>query len=196
MGRITKEFFDRFNIDKNLDIFFETGTFTGDAISHLLNNYNIFDEYHSVEIDTNRYNYCFDKFKNNNNVILYHGDSQEVLKNKLGDARFKDKKLLFWLDAHWMGDSSTQGDTHCPLLDELESIKQLNVKPIIVIDDLFYMLNRNDSRYENPEHDNVLCKSDEWPELDQIKSKIYEINKNYQIDLSLIKGKEDYLIAQ
>ena len=196
MGKITKEFFNRFNVDKNIDIFFETGTYLGDAISHLITEFDIFKEYHSVEIDTLRYNNCVKRFKDLNNVVLYHGDSKDVLKNELGNSRFKDKKLLFWLDAHWMGDTAIQGKTHCPLLDELESIKQLNVKPIIVIDDLYYMLNRDDPRYQNPEKFSNLNKADDWPALNEIKSKIYEINKNYNIDLSLIEGKEDYLIAQ
>lgn len=196
MGRITSEFFNRFNIDKNIDIFFETGTYMGAAIEHLLMNFNIFKEYHSVEIDKGRYDYCMRKFQNVNNVILYNGDSEEVLKNKLGDDNFKDKKVFFWLDAHWMGDSCVQGKTHCPLLNELESIKQLNVKPIIVIDDLFFMLNRNNPRYQNPESSGKQNKADHWPVLEEIKAKIYEIDKNYNIELSLIEGQEDYLIAK
>ena len=94
-----------------------------------------------------------------------------------------------------MGDSSIQGTSHCPILDELESMKQLNTKPIIVIDDIFYMLNRNDPQYQNPEHCSSLNKADDWPTLDDIKNKIYEINKDYSITLSLIEGQEDYLIA-
>ena len=58
------------------------------------------------------------------------------------------------------------------------------------------MLNRNDSRYENPEHCSPDNDSSQWPVLDKIKSKIYEINTDYDITLSLIKGKEDYLIAK
>ena len=195
MGRINKLFFERFNIDKKIDFFFETGTFNGDAISHLINNYNIFSEYHSVEIDPIRFNNCVKLFNKYSNVILYEGDSKDVLKKELCKDNFQDKKVFFWLDAHWMGDSSIQGTSHCPILDELESMKQLNTKPIIVIDDIFYMLNRNDPQYQNPEHCSSLNKADDWPTLDDIKNKIYEINKDYSITLSLIEGQEDYLIA-
>ena len=95
-----------------------------------------------------------------------------------------------------MGDSSKQGSSHCPILDELETIKQLNVKPTIVIDDMFYMLDRDDDKYKNPEKDSYLNIASQWPILDDIKNKLYEINSNYDIILSLIEGQEDYLIAK
>ena len=196
MGRMNADFFERFNLKTRYDIFFESGTLNGAAISDLLNECDIFDEYHSVEIDKNRFDNCVKKFKNHTNVTLYNGDSKQVLKKVLGTSYFQNKKVFFWLDAHWMGDVATKGNTHCPLLDELEAIKQLNIKPVIVIDDLFYMLNRNDSRYQNPEDGSLVNDASQWPVLDKIKSKIYEINEDYEITLSLIEGKEDYLIAK
>lgn len=196
MGRMNADFFERFNLKTKYDIFFETGTFNGAAISDLLNECDIFDEYHSVEIDKNRFDNCVKKFKNHTNVTLYNGDSKQVLKKVLGTSHFQNKTVFFWLDAHWMADVATKGDIHCPLLDELEAIKQLNIKPVIVIDDLFFMLNRDDSRYQNPENSSLVNDSSQWPVLDKIKSKIYEINADYDITLSLIEGKEDYLIAK
>lgn len=196
MGVLTAKFFSRFNINEKHNIFFETGTCEGAAIKNLLRNNDIFEEYHSVEIDSKRFQHCSRLFKNNNRVKLFEGDSTDILKNNLSKNDYQDKKIFFWLDAHWMGDEGKQGSTHCPLLDELESLKQLNVKPTIVIDDLFFMLNRDDDRYENPEDSSELNIAADWPELDEIKNKIYEIDPNYEIILSLIKGKEDYLVAR
>tara|TARA_R110000851_G_scaffold275189_1_gene427821 strand:- start:392 stop:982 length:591 start_codon:yes stop_codon:yes gene_type:complete len=196
MGVLTKEFFARFNINEKHDIFFETGTYNGVAILNLLKNNDIFEEYHSVEIDSARFQKCSGLFSDNSRVKLYKGDSADILKNNLSNGEYDDKKIFFWLDSHWMGDSGEQGTTHCPLLDELESIKQLNIKPTIVIDDLFFMLNRDDHRYQNPEDCSKLNNAKHWPILDEIKTKIYEINPNYEIELSLIEGREDYLIAK
>mgnify|MGYP001375228910 CR=1 FL=1 len=196
MGVLTKEHIEKFNLDGKYDIFFETGTFNGDTISNLLNTYNVFDEYHSVEIDPTRFNNCSNKFKNNQQVQLYYGDSADILQTYLGNDIYKDKRILFWLDAHWMGDTATQGDTHCPLIKELEAMKQLNIKPTIIIDDMFYMLNRDDKLYYNPEKASRLNKAEHWPELDNIKSVLNSINPEYNISLSLIPGVCDFLIAK
>ena len=95
-----------------------------------------------------------------------------------------------------MGDTATQGETHCPLIKELEAMKQLNIKPTIIVDDMFYMLNRDDKLYYNPENASRLNKAEHWPELDNIKSVLNSINPEYNISLSLIPGVCDFLIAK
>lgn len=164
----------------------ETGTFMGTTINNLLNT-NFFVDYYSIEIDKKRFENCKKMFENHNNVYLYLGNSEtminEIVKNN------KEKKFICWLDAHHMGDRATKGNIDCPLLKELDQLKNLNNNPIIYIDDMFYMLNRDNPLYEKPKNPN------QWPTYDELIKKIYEINPDYNIITSLIKSKEDYLLA-
>lgn len=59
------------------------------------------------------------------NVRQYHGDTVEILPAVLAEK--KNKKILFFSDAHWYD--------HNPMLAELEIIKHSGVKPIIAIHD-------------------------------------------------------------
>jgi hypothetical protein len=164
----------------------ETGTFMGETIQKLLHN-DFFKEYHSIEIDINRFNKCADIFRKYTNVHLYLGDSSTKIDEII--LSNPDKRFICWLDAHHMGDSSKRGSIDCPLIRELDQLKQLTKNPVIFIDDMFYMLNRDDPRYErpkNPEH---------WPTYDELITKLNEINPEYEIITSLVKGKEDYLLA-
>ena len=94
---MSADFFERFNLKTKYDIFFETGTLDGAAISDLLDECDIFDEYHSVEIDTERFDNCVKRFKNRKNVKLYNGDSKQVLKKFLEPHIFKIKNFFFGL---------------------------------------------------------------------------------------------------
>jgi len=42
-------------------------------------------------------------------------------------CRWSGSKTLVWLDAHW--------NSHCPLLEELEAIAEVGIRPVIMIHD-------------------------------------------------------------
>lgn len=54
--------------------YIETGTYLGDGIKTVINNY---DFIHSIELSEKWYNYNIEQFKNNNNVKMYLGDSKK-----------------------------------------------------------------------------------------------------------------------
>jgi hypothetical protein len=65
---------------------------------------------------------------------LYFGSSQNELKNMIKDINVQ---MTFWLDGHWSGGNTAKGDINSPLVYELETIKNHNIKNhIILIDDL------------------------------------------------------------
>lgn len=74
-----------------------------------------------------------------NNVELFKGDSVIGLKTYL--PKFKDKNVLFYLDAHW--------EDECPLLEELAAIADITPnKSIIVIHD-FQVPNKSEFGFDS-----------------------------------------------
>ena len=114
-----------------LDIFVETGTFEGETIEYVK---DLFSEIHSVELAEEYYSRVKNRFQSNSDIHLYLDSSEKFLK-KIHPV-LKEKSVLYWLDAHWCVADKTAGEkSQCPLLDELVSIKSLNKKSIIIIDD-------------------------------------------------------------
>lgn len=115
-------------------VFIETGSFEGDGIQAALNAG--FDRVISIEVTDEYYQKCVERFKGNNQVELYKGDSVKILPNVLAKI---DSKIVFWLDAHYSG--GTTGNEHqFPLRYELEIIKthieQTKKFHTILIDDI------------------------------------------------------------
>jgi glycosyltransferase involved in cell wall biosynthesis len=114
-----------------LDIFVETGTFKGDTIECIK---NYFKEIHSVELSEVYYEFSKERFKDNHSIKLYLDNSPDFLE-KLRQS-FSKKSVLYWLDAHWCVADKTAGEkSQCPLLQEINAIRKLNDKSIIIIDD-------------------------------------------------------------
>jgi hypothetical protein len=112
-------------------IFIETGTYMGCGVKKALEAE--FEEIYSIEIDPKRYEACKKMFKDNSNVHIIFGDSSVELPKLLQTI---DKKVTFWIDAHYCGDGSYLGHKWSPIKEELETIKQHHIKNhTILIDD-------------------------------------------------------------
>tara|TARA_Y100000389_G_C17397662_1_gene483514 strand:+ start:464 stop:1003 length:540 start_codon:yes stop_codon:yes gene_type:complete len=98
-------------------IFIETGTYNGDGVVKALESG--FEQIYSIELDEERYQNCKEKFFDNDNVEILLGDSGKVLPELLKKL---DKKVTFWLDAHYCGDGATLGEKWTPFREELEAI--------------------------------------------------------------------------
>ena len=118
----------------NNNYFVETGTYKGDVIDTIL-NYNIFKQIYSIELSSVFYQNCKDKFKDNSNVEIIFGNSKYELTDIIKDIK---EPITFWLDAHWSGvqDVGCDKDTICPILEELDQIKNhpINSHTIIIND--------------------------------------------------------------
>lgn len=140
--------------------FVETGTYGGSGIQHALNAG--FKEIRSIDIDMGHYLFSSERFRDRKNVKLMRGDSSRDLYQLIQDI---DAPATFWLDAH-IYPVRTDGGKNCPLIEELEQIRQHPIKThTILIDDLH------------------CCDSEAFDHLsrEDIIRKLLEINPNYKI---------------
>lgn len=113
-----------------LDIFIETGTYAGEMIDAVKND---FGKIYSIELNKDLFNRAQRRFREYNHIHVLHGDSSKVLPKLLQRVT---KPSLFWLDAHCSGGVTTRGDLETPVAKELLSIIEHPVKRhAILIDD-------------------------------------------------------------
>lgn len=128
MPNLTQSFY---NCTKNTKTnhYIETGTYLGDGIKSVLNNY---ENIHSIELSEKWYDYNVKQFQNNKNVKMYLGDSKKVLPELLNNIH---EPVTIYLDAHFSGGTTAFGEEEVPLLFELEILKNRIYDDIIIIDD-------------------------------------------------------------
>ena len=142
-----------------------------------------FDKCFSVEINNDLVQLAKNKFKDeftNGSLDIFTGDSRN-LKDYFEKIKFLDNdRIVFFLDSHGHGHG-------CPLIEELDAIKDMNftIKPIIILDDVRIIRDCvwSDNRYAGSTFEDVL------------KKKLMEINKDYEF--SYLDGhiKDDCLMA-
>ncbi|NNJ54756.1 MAG: hypothetical protein HKP14_01415 [Bacteroidia bacterium] len=106
----------------NSKVFIETGTLHGRTLEVIA---PLAEQAYSIELDKKYFDRALIKFEKVQNVTLLNGDSgvliHEVLK-KLKEPAF------FWLDAHYSGGSTSQGNKDTPISEELSAILQHPIK--------------------------------------------------------------------
>ena len=117
--------------ERDLRVLIETGTYYGDMIEALKHD---FDEIYSIEVFDMLYQRAKRRFRGNNSIKLFLGDSGECLSDVI---RLTDgKPVLFWLDGHCSGTGTGSGISETPIVKELECIFSMaNPSSVIVIDD-------------------------------------------------------------
>jgi len=160
--------------DHNCNIYFETGLWNvAREETSLCKAINLgFDKCASVEINGDFIdiaNLKFSKQIQNKELILFEGNSQN-LSNYLEDLSINSNdKILFFLDSHGSGHG-------CPLIEELEAIKNLERKDhIILIDDVRII---RDCVWGDPKYEKYRGGGFETI----LKGKIKQINKNYKFE--------------
>ena len=128
MPNLSSLFYEKTNNVKTKH-YIETGTYLGDGIKNVLDNY---DNIHSIELSEKWYQYNIEQFKNNKNVKMYLGDSKKKLPELLNDI---NEPITIFLDAHYSGGTTAFGEEEVPLLFELEILKNRKYDDIIIIDD-------------------------------------------------------------
>ncbi len=99
----------------------ETGSCLFGTTRWLADNFN---NVYTVEINKDFQDEGLKKMEGSVNMMALLGDSVELLPTML---KFAGRDTIVFLDAHW--------HEHCPLLKELEIIRDSGLKPIIVIHD-------------------------------------------------------------
>lgn len=113
--------------------FFETGTANGAAVKLAIEMG--FEKIFTIEIDESLHKENLKKFKEHiesGRVFMFCGDTLKLMPEIVD--KYIDKKCTFWLDAHQ--DFGPGGLKRCPLIDEIESIKQKSdLNHTMLIDD-------------------------------------------------------------
>ncbi len=135
MGAVT------FSVDINLveflvqhldfECFIETGTFRGDTLE-LVKPY--FPQCFSIELSEEYYQIATARFQQDSSVTILKGDSGTILEDIV--RQMEGASILFWLDAHWCEADDTAGRiSQSPLLQEIQAIRQLHERSVLLIDD-------------------------------------------------------------
>lgn len=119
------------------DVFFETGFYHGKRFQYAIDAG--FEHVVSIELLNRFVTLGQNKFKNHiesGRARIINDDSANI--SKYIDE-YKDKKIMFWFDAHLdngLNSAATDPASVCPLLSELSALEKLNIKPVVLIDDL------------------------------------------------------------
>lgn len=149
-----------------LPVFVETGTFEGDSV---IKARPFFDELYTVELSEEYYAKAVARLKEDNAIHVHQGDSVQFLQKLC--PLFRDKSVFYWLDAHWCVADGTAGEkSQCPLIQELESIQQLNSQSVIAIDDARYFLCPPPRPHE----------ISQWPDFDAVINKLHSLSQSHE----------------
>jgi hypothetical protein len=131
--------FEELKSFSNMDtsIFVETGTYFGDTTNMVSPH---FEKIYTIELQPSYAARARDRFKYYSHVTVLEGDSSNVLKELCPKL---DKPVFFWLDGHFSGGDTAQGDKDCPLIEEVSIINELCKQPCVVAIDDVRLFNTN-----------------------------------------------------
>lgn len=117
--------------DFKLDVLIETGTYKGDMIEEVLED---FREIYTIEIGKDLHEEACKRFRDEKKVHLFLGDSGQVLPIILSQVKVP---VLYWLDAHYSGGDTEKAEGEItPVLEEIDAIYYGGTEgSVILIDD-------------------------------------------------------------
>jgi len=111
-------------------IFIETGTYLGETVAAMKGFYA---EVISIEVSDILYSQACERFKNDANVRIFHGDCIGELPKILSGLK---ESAAFWLDGHFSGEGTGKGEIEDPILISLDQIACHPIKEhVIFVDD-------------------------------------------------------------
>jgi len=108
----------------------ETGTFRGDMILAMLNDFRTL---YSIELHPELHSRARSLFSHRPHVRLLHGDSGEKISEVLAGL---EEPAVFWLDGHFSGGNTAKGNLNTPIIAELDKVLSHNISNhVVLIDD-------------------------------------------------------------
>lgn len=145
-----------------LKTFVETGTYLGDTVAAIATDPHV--QAISIELSPEYFKAAASRFASYPNVKLLQGDSGQLLPSVVASL---SEPALFWLDGHYSGGRTGQGDLDTPISAELQTILMSPVAGhVILIDDM---------RCFDGKHD--------YPHLDELMSLIRS-HGHYRTEIS------------
>lgn len=140
MPSLTREFLLQLQDDyTRFPVFIETGTHYGSTTFAME---PLFDKLYTIELGPNVYNTTKGAYKGKK-IEFILGDSSDVFPFLLPKI---DEKAVFFLDGHYSGGGTAQGEKDCPLVEELEAIQNLFRSEALLIIDDYRLFNQNDAQ--------------------------------------------------
>jgi len=145
----------------------ETGTFLGDMLAAMRND---FDSLTSIELSDELHRRATKRFAGDPKITLLSGDSKDLLDEI---ATSIDRPALFWLDAHYSGawhedfEETAGGDRPNPIFAELEAVFASNYEHVVFIDD---------ARLFNHQHG--------WPSISDVRTFVQQREPNRTVLVS------------
>jgi predicted O-methyltransferase YrrM len=114
------------------DCFVEAGTYLGDTVAFFLPHAR---RVISVELDEDLWRRAAARFAGDTRVQIVHGDAEEEIPRIVSEL---GAPALVWLDGHYSGADTTQGQSYEPAVAILERLSSESVAAgtTIVVDDL------------------------------------------------------------
>ena len=111
-------------------VFVETGTYFGDTVAAVKDMYSTVI---SIEVDAALHKKACERFAEDRNVRIVHGDCAKKLPEILAGMQ---EPAVFWLDGHYSGGETGKGEIEDPILISLNQIAAHPVREhVIFIDD-------------------------------------------------------------
>jgi len=210
MGHINTEYIENILKDKRPKVFVETGTFKGGIPQRMLmdgtfdkwdkvytielNNemckiaskrYSLFEKGENFNTDTDERDESFNDRKEffNGKLVLLQGDSSERIKDILEEV---NEPIAFWLDAHaGSKEGYSRGEVDCPLIQELELIKNHKIKNhFIAVDDADML---GEVQYKDNE---IVCDYSEIKRENVLKILEQEFENKYEVNITQPFGQQ------
>lgn len=155
--------------DAQCNVFVESGTHLGTSFRRALES-GIFERCYTVEIVPKLYSRLAVQYPDQPNRRVFLGRSHEVFRDQVLPLCFSGDRILFWLDGHCGAKDGGGADFPCPLLDELEAIRQCcpSSSLVIAIDDTEHF-GRRDTR----------TPGNNWPTRNEVEAAAYRINPHF-----------------
>lgn len=117
----------------------ETGTFRGDMLLAMLNDFRTL---YSIELHPGLYTRAQSLFQNQPRVRLLQGDSGERIRDVLKDL---NEPAVFWLDGHFSAGNTAKADLNTPVMAELDQVLKHRIRNhVVLIDDARLFTGEND----------------------------------------------------
>ena len=144
----------------NISHFVETGTFRGGTATWAARH---FQNVTTIEGSESVYRDVQPIVAKYSNIESLLGDTREVLPNVISRL---DADAIFWLDSHWCGVDSFGSSDQCPLLEELDALRQFAHRAYTLIDDARLFLSPPPLPNER----------EQWPPIDEVVQALKRID--------------------
>jgi len=155
--------------DAQCNVFIESGTHLGYSFRRALES-GIFERCYTVEVALGLYRLAVSQYPTGANQQVFLGKSYEIFRKQTFPLCSSEDRIFFWLDGHFSGSGTGGADFPCPLLDELETIRQYcpSSSLVIAIDDV------DDFGKRDPE----VCGYN-WPTRAEVDFAVYRISSSF-----------------